>query len=98
MKPRSSSQQSNGFPCGLTRREWIGNMGGGFTGTALAAMLAQSGFPNSTNADESQSRPQPHFAPKAERVIFLMMNGAPSQVDTFDYKPELKKYAGKELP
>ncbi|MEC7353976.1 MAG: DUF1501 domain-containing protein [Planctomycetota bacterium] len=98
MKPRSSSQQSNGFPCGLTRREWIGNMGGGFTGTALAAMLAQGGFPNSTNADESQSRPQPHFAPKAERVIFLMMNGAPSQVDTFDYKPELKKYAGKELP
>lgn len=73
-------------------------MGGGFTGTALAAMLAQGGFPNSTNADESQSRPQPHFAPKAERVIFLMMNGAPSQVDTFDYKPELKKYAGKELP
>ena len=98
MKPRSSSQQANGFPCGLTRREWIGNMGGGFTGTALAAMLAQGGFPNSTNADESQSRPQPHFAPKAERVIFLMMNGAPSQVDTFDYKPELKKYAGKELP
>ncbi|MEC7108731.1 MAG: DUF1501 domain-containing protein [Planctomycetota bacterium] len=98
MKPRSSSQQSNGFPCGLTRREWIGNMGGGFTGTALAAMLAQGGFPNSTNADESQSRPQPHFAPKAERVIFLMMNGAPSQVDTFDFKPELKKYAGKELP
>lgn len=98
MKPRSSSQQYNGFPCGLTRREWIGNMGGGFTGTALAAMLAQGGFPNSTNADESQSRPQPHFAPKAERVIFLMMNGAPSQVDTFDYKPELKKYAGKELP
>ena len=73
-------------------------MGGGFTGTALAAMLAQGGFPNSTNADESQSRPQPHFAPKAERVIFLMMNGAPSQVDTFDFKPELKKYAGKELP
>ena len=73
-------------------------MGGGFTGTALAAMLAEGGFPNSTNADESQSRPQPHFAPKAERVIFLMMNGAPSQVDTFDFKPELKKYAGKELP
>ena len=73
-------------------------MGGGFTGTALAAMLAQGGFPNATNADERQNRPQPHFAPKAKRVIFLMMNGAPSQVDTFDYKPELKKYAGKELP
>ena len=98
MKPQSSSQQSSGFPCGLTRREWIGNMGGGFTGTALAAMLAQGGFPTPTNADERQHHPQPHFAPKAERVIFLMMNGAPSQVDTFDYKPELKKYAGKELP
>jgi len=40
----------------------------------------------------------PHFAPKAKRVIHLFMNGGPSQVDTFDPKPALAKYAGKELP
>jgi hypothetical protein len=39
-----------------------------------------------------------HFPAKAKNVIFLMMNGGPSQVDTFDYKPALAKYAGKPLP
>ena len=38
---------------------------------------------------------KPHFAAKAKRVVFLFMNGAPSQVDTFDYKPELTKWNGK---
>jgi hypothetical protein len=43
--------------------------------------------------------PRPaHFAAKAKACIFLMMNGAPSQVDTFDYKPALEKYAGQPLP
>ena len=41
---------------------------------------------------------QPHFATPAKNVIFLMMNGGPSHIDTFDYKPELAKYAGKTLP
>ena len=36
-----------------------------------------------------------HFAPRAKRVIFLFMNGAPSHVDTFDPKPALKKHAGQ---
>lgn len=39
-----------------------------------------------------------HFPSRVRSVIFLMMNGAPSQVDTFDHKPLLKKYAGKPLP
>ncbi|MDF1658067.1 MAG: DUF1501 domain-containing protein [Verrucomicrobiales bacterium] len=39
-----------------------------------------------------------HFAPTAERVIFLFMSGGPSQVDTFDPKPELAKLAGKDVP
>ena len=41
---------------------------------------------------------QPHFAAKAKRVIHLFMAGAPSQLDLFDYKPELTKLAGKPLP
>ena len=40
----------------------------------------------------------PHFAPKAKRLIHLLMNGGPSQVDTFDYKPLLVKYEGKRPP
>ena len=39
-----------------------------------------------------------HFAPKAKRVIFIFLNGGPSQVDTFDPKPMLTKYHGKALP
>ncbi len=53
-------------------------------------------------ADQSSSDPlaprAPHFAPKAKRVIHLFLNGAPSQVDSFDYKPELAKYHGQPYP
>src|SRR5205823_9543065 len=41
---------------------------------------------------------QPHFKPKAKRVIYLFMGGAPSQLDLFDYKPSLKKYNGQPVP
>src|SRR5262249_14254120 len=41
---------------------------------------------------------QPHFKPKAKRVIYLFMGGAPSQLDLFDYKPALTKYNGKPIP
>ncbi len=40
----------------------------------------------------------PHFAPKAKRVIYLFMSGAPSQMDMFDYKPEMGKWFDKDLP
>ncbi len=40
----------------------------------------------------------PHFAPKAKRLVYLHMNGAPSQLDLFDYKPQLQKYYDKDLP
>ncbi len=93
------------FPCGLTRRELVWEMGGGFAGLALAGLLTGDGFGSqSVNAAELKNiqgalaPKKPHFQAKAKSVIFLMMNGAPSQVDTFDYKPELEKYAGKALP
>ena len=89
------------YPCGLTRREAIWQMGGGFAGLALTALLDADGF-FARHAGGADSRPlaprKPHFAPKAKSVIFLMMNGAPSQVDTFDPKPALEKYAGQTLP
>jgi len=46
---------------------------------------------------EGARRINPHFAPRAKSVIFLFMYGGPSHVDTFDYKPGLKKYEGKEI-
>lgn len=66
-------------------------------------MLNQDGFFGRHTAAAGESagnalRHQPYFASKAKSCIFLMMNGAPSQVDTFDYKPSLQKYAGQPLP
>jgi hypothetical protein len=75
-------------------------MGGGFAGTALTSLLAGSGFfarHGHAATNPLGSKPS-HIRPKAKNCIFLMMNGAPSQVDTFDYKPELQKHAGKQLP
>jgi len=92
------------FPCGLTRREFVWDMGAGFAGLALTGLLAGDGFfarraMASTSGIQSPLAPRPpQFAKKAKACIFLMMNGAPSQVDTFDYKPELEKYAGKTMP
>ncbi len=93
------------YPCGVTRREFVWEMGGGFTGLALTSLLAADGFfarhARAADAGTTSSvlAPKaPHFPTKARSCIFLMMNGGPSQVDTFDYKPALEKYAGQPLP
>lgn len=93
------------FPCGLTRREAVWQMGGGFAGLALSSLLGRDGFFDRVMGEENGKKTlsplaakNQHFPAKAKSVIFLMMNGAPSQVDTFDYKPELNKYAGQPLP
>lgn len=90
------------FPCGQTRRESLWNMGAGFAGAAMTGLLASDGFFNKVHAEDSRSNPlaphNGHFVGRAKACIFLMMNGAPSQVDTFDFKPELVKYAGKQMP
>lgn len=92
------------FPCGLTRREAIWEMGGGFAGLALTSLLAADGFLARHASAQTGSRANPlaakarHFDSNVRSVIFLTMNGAPSHIDTFDYKPKLKKYAGKSMP
>lgn len=93
------------FPCGRTRREFVWEMGAGFAGLAMTSLLAADGFfarhlhaaPSSKPSNPLDPR-APHFPTKAKSVIFLMMNGGPSQVDTFDHKPVLEKYAGQPLP
>ena len=92
------------FPCGHTRREFVWEMGAGFAGLALTDLLSTQRFgPQQAHATPASAQnpllpKQAHHPTKAQSCIFLMMNGAPSQVDTFDYKPELEKYAGKSLP
>jgi hypothetical protein len=90
----------NPTPCGRTRREFLWQVGGGFAGLALVDLLSRDGFvfgkPPVAHALGSPLAPKkPHFPAKAKHSVFLFMNGAPSQVDTFDPKPALEKYDGK---
>ena len=82
----------------FSRREVLRKMGAGCGTLGLAGLLQQSGLAGTVAkaADPSPLAPKvPHFAPKAKHVIQLFMPGGPSQVDTFDYKPALKKYEGQ---
>ncbi|MBI2688922.1 MAG: DUF1501 domain-containing protein [Acidobacteria bacterium] len=75
-----------------TRRDFIWQTGGGFAGIALMDLLTRDGL---VSANGILAPKPPHFAAKAKRAVFLFMNGAPSQVDTFDYKPELSRRNGQ---
>ena len=83
----------------VTRRYFLGQC----TGVSLGAM-ALEGLLQSTAASEPERNAVggltglPHFAAKAKRVIFLTQSGGPSQIELFDEKPDLAKWAGKELP
>ena len=76
---------------GVSRRQMLTRMGAGFGTLGMAGVLAET----ATAAVSPLAPKMPHFAPKAKRVIQLFMPGGPSQVDTFDYKPDLEKYAGQ---
>jgi hypothetical protein len=73
----------------LTRRDMLRHCANGFGAVALATLLAEEG----RSATPIQ---RPHFPARARNVIFLYMDGGPSQVDTFDYKPLLEKYHGRD--
>ncbi len=84
----------------LTRRQLLCKLGNGFGALGLAGVLASEGLlaPSARAAagDINPLAPKaPHFPARAKRVIFLFMNGGPSQVDTFDPKPALVKYQGQ---
>src|ERR1022692_3410764 len=88
---------------GVTRRHFFGDCGVGVGKIALGMLLGESmrggAFSASaTGEPEGALVPRkPHFAPKAKRVIHLFMAGAPSQLDLFDYKPELGRLPGEPL-
>jgi hypothetical protein len=89
----------------FSRRESLRRLGAGFGSLGLAAAaidtpaLAANAAAGPNTAAPGTVAPlavrTPHFAPKAKRIIQLFMPGGPSQVDTFDYKPEIARYAGQ---
>lgn len=79
----------------ISRRQMLRRAGAGFGIVGLASALQAAGKLEPTGGSPLASL-GPHFAPRAKRVIFLCMNGAPSHVDTFDPKPALKKHEGEK--
>ena len=81
----------------ITRKHFLGKLGLGFGSVALGSLLIPDLFSGGGD-DVVTPVGLPHFAPKAKRIIYLFQNGAPSQLESFDYKPLLNKMAGQELP
>lgn len=84
-----------------TRRQMLQQTGVGLGMLGLASLLnspAQAEPFSAPDPAQPLASRAPHFAPKVRRVIHIYFNGGPSQIDTFDPKPELKKYDGQMLP
>ena len=88
------------FKLMLTRRAFFARTSVGIGTAALASLVNPDLFADSPQIDPKTGGlvGLPHFAPKAKRVIFLHQSGAPSQIELFDYKPQLDKLHGTELP
>ncbi|SOE22571.1 Tat (twin-arginine translocation) pathway signal sequence [Spirosomataceae bacterium TFI 002] len=83
----------------VTRRHFLGKTAIGLGAMGLGSLLMPDLFTGSNSASlDSLPLGIPHFAPKAKKIIYLFQNGAPSQLETFDYKPTLIKRAGEDLP
>ncbi len=82
-----------------SRRDFLQKAGLGCGSLALAKLLTEEGLLSQTISPTAPPSPipGPHFTPKAKSVIWLFMPGSPSQVDTFDYKPELQRRNGEKL-
>ena len=97
MRNRTSSLCSQAgiphFQVPENRRQFLANAGAGFGAVALSGMLASS-----SEASRFVAAPDGHHPATAKRVIFLFMEGGPSQLDTFDRKPLLNQLAGQPLP
>ena len=86
----------------ISRRTFLQRSSGGLGGIALGSLLGSNklfGASNTAAQYKGLGMPGlPHFPAKAKRVIYLFMSGGPSHLDLFDYKPELKKRQGDDLP
>ncbi len=86
----------------MTRRTLFSKSSMGIGTAALATLLgndqSKANDQSKTSATQLGLSDLPHHPPKAKNVIYLLMNGGPPHIDMFDYKPELEKYRGKEIP
>lgn len=82
----------------VNRRHFLGKLSLGLGSAALGSLLVPGLFKVDGEETLTTVAGMPHFAPKAKRVIYLFQNGAPSQLESFDYKPLLNKMHGQELP
>ena len=84
---------------GISRRSFLTDTGMGFTGIALSAMLAKSGYsaPPASAWQTKIDRGRSAVSPKAKTVIWIFLCGGVSHLESFDIKPELNKYAGKSI-
>ena len=86
-----------------SRREWLRSASYGMGGLAVSGLLPGGGWLGVPDANAAAfidplAPKEPHFAPKVKSVIWLHMDGAPSTLDLYDYKPELVRLAGQEVP
>ena len=81
----------------LNRRRFLSKVSLGIGSVALGSLMIPDLFGNKSD-EEVLMAGLPHFAPKAKRIIYLFQNGAPSQLDLFDYKPKLIEMFGQDLP
>ncbi|MEO6547756.1 MAG: DUF1501 domain-containing protein [Ferruginibacter sp.] len=81
----------------INRRRFLSKLSLGIGSVALGSLLIPDLFDNKNDA-EALFTGLPQFAPKAKRIIYLFQNGAPSQLDLFDYKPKLQEMFGQDLP
>ena len=79
-----------------TRRQFLSRAGKSLAWAGISAIAGRSGFAGLAQAANEDFLP--HFAPKAKRAIYLFMAGAPSQLETWDYKPDLAKRYNQDLP
>src|SRR5271168_1509235 len=82
----------------VTRRWFLQDCGVGLGAIALGQLLGGMAPAETTPQPGPLAPRAPHFAPKVKRVIYLFMAGGPSQLEMFDYKPELAKWGGKLPP
>ena len=83
----------------INRRRFLSRLSLGIGSVALGSLLIPDLFSGNGGESEADFIPGiPNFAPKAKRVIYLFQDGAPSQLESFDYKPKLREMMGQELP
>src|SRR5262249_328795 len=101
-RPKDPTTMTNS-PRGLSRREVLCRIGGGFGALALTSVFANAGLLTASAAEGAvPANPlaprAPHFPLRARRLVFFSMNGGPSHVDRFAPNPALARHAGQPLP